>query len=144
VLALMPLSSGGDVPQNLVFLSTRGEYYFVVVAISVLTLSPALVLWTGLCSVLGLASATAWIMAGMDRIVSFESLPAAPSREAVLSIVLDPDFLGICAITSTDLNSANRNKWKCFPWPRHCRKPNSSACGLRHVGTGAGLSPAPG
>jgi adenylate cyclase len=95
VLALLPLSSGGDLPQNMVFLSTRGEYYFVVVAISVLTLSPALVLWTGFCSVLGLASATAWIMAGMDRIVSFESLPASPSREAFLAVVLDPDFLGI-------------------------------------------------
>ena len=58
VLALVPLSSGGDVPQNIVFLSTRGEYYFVVVAISVLALSPVLVLWTGLCAVVGLASAT--------------------------------------------------------------------------------------
>ena len=58
MLALVPLSSGGDVPQNIVFLSTRGEYYFVVVAISVLALSPVLVLWTGLCAVVGLASAT--------------------------------------------------------------------------------------
>ena len=95
VLALAPLSSGGDIPQNLVFLSSRGEYYVIVVAISMLTLSPPLVLWTGFCAIVGLAGATALIIAGMDRIVSFADLPPAPSREAFLSVVLDPDFLAI-------------------------------------------------
>lgn len=97
ILALAPLSSGGDIPQNLVFLSSRGDYYFVVVALSVVALSPALVLWTGLCAVVGLAAATAWIMASMDHVVSFGDLPPSPSRQAFLSVVLDPDFLGISA-----------------------------------------------
>jgi class 3 adenylate cyclase len=95
ILALAPISSGGDVPQNLVFNTSRGDYYFVVVAISVLTLSPSLVLWTGLCAVLGLASATIWIMAGMDHIVDSLGVQAAPSRDAFLSVFLDPNFLGI-------------------------------------------------
>src|SRR3954471_14529442 len=43
-IALAPLSSGGDVPQNLVFFSSRTEYYYLVVALSALALSPALVL----------------------------------------------------------------------------------------------------
>jgi adenylate cyclase len=93
VLAIAPLSTGGDVPQNLVFLSSRGEYYFVVVAISVLTLSPALVLWTGFCAVIGLAAATAWIMLGMEHVVTFSDLPPAPSREDFLAISTDPNFL---------------------------------------------------
>jgi adenylate cyclase len=93
VLAIAPLSSGGDVPQNLVFISSRGEYYFVVVAVSILTLSPALVLWTGFCAVLGLAAATAWIMGGMERVVTFSDLPPSPSRDAFLSIATDPNFL---------------------------------------------------
>lgn len=94
-LAFAPLSSGGDVPQNLVFFSSRTEYYYVVVAVSVLALSPALVLWTGICAVAGLAGATAWIIAGMDRIVSYRDLPTGPSREEYLAVVLNPDFLGI-------------------------------------------------
>jgi adenylate cyclase len=94
-LAFAPLSSGGDVPQNLVFFSSGAEYYYVVVAVSVLALSPALVLWTGLCAVAGLAGATAWIMAGMDRIVSYRDLPTGPSRDEYLAVVLNPDFLGI-------------------------------------------------
>ena len=95
ILALAPISSGGDIPQNMVFLSSRGEYYVIVVAISMLALSPPLVLWTGCCAIVGLACATAFIVAGMDRVVSFGDLPPAPSREAFLSVVLDPDFLGI-------------------------------------------------
>jgi adenylate cyclase len=95
ILAFAPLSSGGDVPQNLVFLSSRTEYYYIIVAASILALSPALVIWTGLCAVIGLAGATAWIMAGMERVVSLGNLPSSPSREDVLAVVLSPDFLGI-------------------------------------------------
>lgn len=94
ILALAPLSSGDNVPQNLVFLSSRTEYYYVIVATSIPALSPALVIWTGLCAVIGLAGATAWIISGMERIVSLGDLPASPSREDVLAVVLSPDFLG--------------------------------------------------
>ncbi len=94
-LAFVPLSSGGDIPQNLVFLSSRTEYYYVIVATAILSLSPALVTWTGLCSVLGLTGATAWIMSGMERVVTPGALPPSPSREDVLAVLLSPDFLGI-------------------------------------------------
>ena len=95
MLALVPLSSADDVPQNLVFLSNRNEYYYIVVAASVLTLSPALVLWTGLCAVVGLAGATAWITAGMERVVGHGNLPPSPSREDYFAFMLNPDFLSI-------------------------------------------------
>jgi adenylate cyclase len=95
ILAFAPLSSGGDIPQNLVFLSSRTEYYYVIVATSILALSPTLVIWTGLCALIGLAGATAWIMLGMERIVSLGKLPPSPSREDVLAVILSPDFLGI-------------------------------------------------
>lgn len=95
ILAFAPLSSGGDVPQNLVFLSSRTEYYYVIVATSILALSPKLVLWTGLCVVIGLAGATAWIVSGMDQVVSLGDLPASPSRAEALAILLSPDYLGI-------------------------------------------------
>jgi hypothetical protein len=95
ILAFAPLSTGGDIPQNLVFLSSRTEYYYVIVATSILALSPALVIWTGLCAVIGLASATAWIMSDMEHIVSLGDLPSSPSRGDVLAVVLSPDFLGI-------------------------------------------------
>src|SRR4051794_24166833 len=94
-IALAPLSSGGDVPQNLVFFSSRTEYYYLVVALSVLALSPALVLWTGFFAAAGLGIATAWIMTGMERVVGYRDLPPAPSRDEYLAVVLNPDFLNI-------------------------------------------------
>lgn len=106
ILAFAPFTSGGDVPQNLVFQTTRGDYYFVVVAVSVLALSPALVLWTGLWGVAGLAAASSWILAGMERVVSFEGLPSSPSREAVLSVILDPDFFPVSVRVSEGVKLA--------------------------------------
>src|SRR5688572_28006410 len=69
LLAFAPISGGDDIPQNFVFLSSRVDYYFVIVALSILGLSPALVLWTGACTVIGLAGATTWIISGMERVV---------------------------------------------------------------------------
>jgi class 3 adenylate cyclase len=97
MLAVVPISSSGDIPQNFVFFSSRHHYYYVLIAVSVLTLAPALVLWTGLCAVLGLAVATGLIAAGMERVVSYADLPPAPSREAYLAVVHDPGFLNISA-----------------------------------------------
>lgn len=95
ILAFAPLGSAGDLPQNLVFLTSRTDYYYVIVAASFLALSPALVVWTGLCAVIGLAGATAWIRSGMERIVSIENLPSSYSREDVLAVLLSPDFFSI-------------------------------------------------
>lgn len=95
VLAFAPISTGGDVPQNFVFLTSRPVYYYVVLAVSILSLSPALVLWTGMCAVLGMTGATAWIMAGMEHVASYGSLPASPTREQYLAIVMNLNFLAL-------------------------------------------------
>jgi class 3 adenylate cyclase len=95
ILAFAPLSGGGDIPQNFVFISSRTEFFYVIVATSILALSPTLVVWTGLCAVIGLASATLWIGLGMERIVSTGDLPPSPSREEFLAVVLTPEFLNI-------------------------------------------------
>ncbi|MCM2404227.1 adenylate/guanylate cyclase domain-containing protein [Rhizobium sp. S153] len=97
LLAFIPLSSGGDVPQNMVFLTSSVQHYYVVIAAAVLTLSPPLVLWTGAWAAGGLLFATGWILSGMDKVVSYSSLPISPSREIYIQTVLDPNFLGIAS-----------------------------------------------
>jgi class 3 adenylate cyclase len=93
-MALLPLSSGDDVPQNLSFM--RGiALVFIIIAASVLTLSPGLVLWTGACAVAVLWAATGWIVAGMERVITWSDLPAAPTREEYLAVVLNPDFFAL-------------------------------------------------
>lgn len=95
ILAVAPLSSGDDIPQNLVFLTTRGQFYYIVIAESILTLSPIIVLWTGICCAVGLTLSTIWIASGMQNTLSFGDLPVAPSAEVFNRVVLNPDFLGI-------------------------------------------------
>ncbi|KFC75864.1 Family 3 adenylate cyclase [Bosea sp. LC85] len=92
MLVLAPLSSGIDVPQNLVFLSSRPQYYYVIVAVSVLTLSPRLVIWTGMWATISLFGATIWIISGMDYFITFGDLPSNASRNDYLSNLLNPNF----------------------------------------------------
>ncbi|MGR9235207.1 adenylate/guanylate cyclase domain-containing protein (plasmid) [Rhizobium leguminosarum] len=95
LLAFVPLSSGGKIPQNLVFLTSSVQYYYVVVAASVLTLSPPIVIWTGAWATGGLIFATCWILSGMDKVLSYGDLPIGPSPEIFFETVLSPNFLGI-------------------------------------------------
>lgn len=95
LLAFAPLSSGGDVPQNLVFLTSRVQNYYLFIAAAVLTLSPALVIWTGFWSIVGLGLATLYITLGMNDYLTFNDLPRGPSREVFINIVLNPNFIGL-------------------------------------------------
>ena len=95
LLAFAPLSSGDDIPQNLVFLTAWTQFFYIVIAQSILTLTPALVLWTGACCAVGLVLSTAWIAAGMQTIINFQDLPIAPSAETFNRIVLNPNFLRV-------------------------------------------------
>ncbi|WP_049730587.1 adenylate/guanylate cyclase domain-containing protein [Rhizobium ecuadorense] len=97
LLAFVPLSSGGNIPQNLVFLTSSVQHYYLVVAAAILTLSPPLVLWTGAWAAGGLLFATWWIMSGMEHIVSYNDLPISPPRDVYIQTVLNPNFLGIAS-----------------------------------------------
>ncbi|WP_234893771.1 adenylate/guanylate cyclase domain-containing protein [Sinorhizobium meliloti] len=94
-IAFGPVFTAEDLPQNFVFLASRQHYYYVILAASILTLSPGIVAWTGFCSVVGLAAATAWIATGMERVVSYSDLPPRPTLEEYLTVVLDTNFLNI-------------------------------------------------
>lgn len=97
LLAFVPLSSGGDVPQNMVFLTSSVQHYYIIIAAAVLTLSPPLVLWTGAWAASGLLFAAGWILSGMDTVVSYSNLPIAPSPEIYIQTVLNPNFIGIAS-----------------------------------------------
>lgn len=91
--AVGPVFTAHDIPQNFVFLASRQDYYYIVLAASILALTPSIVPWTGFWSVVGLAVATAWITAGMERVVSYRDLPPGPTLEEYLAIVFDTNFL---------------------------------------------------
>ncbi|MEM0948831.1 MAG: adenylate/guanylate cyclase domain-containing protein [Pseudomonadota bacterium] len=94
LFAVLPLSDSGEVPQILVY-RAYGIYYLVpLVALSTLALSWRLVLWTGLVAVIGWWSAFLWIVARMDRTVSWGDLPPSATAEQYAALLLSPDFIG--------------------------------------------------
>ena len=92
--AFMPLSVGGDVPQIIAFRAYGVTYLFLVLSVAALSLSPGLVMWTGVVCVTGLWIAFGWVVLGMERTLSWGDLPPGPSGEQYLEIFLDPDFIG--------------------------------------------------
>ncbi|MFK0382773.1 adenylate/guanylate cyclase domain-containing protein [Agrobacterium sp. NPDC090273] len=97
VLSFVPLSSGEMVPQNLVFLTSRDHFYYIVIVASVLTLSPRLVVWTGVWCMAGLSASIGWIVFSLGDFLTYENLPLAPKREVFYSVVLSPHFLGMAS-----------------------------------------------
>ncbi|NDZ18733.1 hypothetical protein C7T35_21115 [Variovorax sp. WS11] len=106
-----PLSTLGDLPQIFVFRIYTIAYLMVFLAVSTLSLSPTLVLWTGFCQVVGVWIAFGWIVSGMDRTVTWGDVPTHPRQGDVLAVFFDPDFIGtgnrvvesLCLLVSTSI-----------------------------------------
>ncbi|WP_419907763.1 adenylate/guanylate cyclase domain-containing protein [Hoeflea sp.] len=95
MLTFIPLSLGSsEIPQIFVFRTIGVEYTFALVALSALSLTPGLVLWVGSLIVASLWTAYLLIVSGMERTLSWEDLPAQPSREEFLGLFFNPDFIG--------------------------------------------------
>lgn len=92
---VVPLSQHGDVPQILVFKVYGVVAYFFLLALSALSLSPRLVLWTGAMAVLSLWAAWAGIAFQMETWVTWGDLTTDRTAEKYLEIVLSPDHVGL-------------------------------------------------
>ena len=92
--AFGPLSVADDVPQIMVFRVYGAYFLFLVVAVAALSLSPGLVLWAGIACVGAMWAAWGWIVAGMERTVTWADLPTGPTAEQYLALLLSPDFVG--------------------------------------------------
>ncbi|MGZ2256394.1 adenylate/guanylate cyclase domain-containing protein [Roseobacter sp. A03A-229] len=92
--ALIPISRAGDVPQIIAFRAYGIYFLFPLVAMSCLSLSWRLVLWTGLMCVVGWWGAFLWVVSGMDSYLSWANIPSAASRADYESIFLSIDFIG--------------------------------------------------
>lgn len=94
VVAFVPLSIGGEVPQIVALRAYGVHYAFVFLAGAALSLSPGLVLWAGAAIVAMIWTVFLWLVAGMERTVSWGDMPVGPTAEQYLAVFLDPDFIG--------------------------------------------------
>ena len=95
VFAFFPVSGRDDVPQIIAFRAYGIYYLFPLVALSTLALSWRLVAWTGAMVAVGWWAAFAWIVADMERRLSWRDIPFGASRADYESVFLSIDFIGI-------------------------------------------------
>ncbi|MBO6784211.1 MAG: adenylate/guanylate cyclase domain-containing protein [Alphaproteobacteria bacterium] len=93
VFAFAPLSQGGDVPQVFVYRGLGIYYFFIVLGVAALTLSPGLLIWCGTAITATWWAVFAFIVSGMERTVSWGDLPLGAPGDVYISLVLDPDFI---------------------------------------------------
>lgn len=92
--ALIPISRADEVPQIIAFRAYGIYYLFPLVAISCLSLSWRLVLWTGALCVVGWWASFLWVISRMDRYLSWADIPADATRADYERVFLSIDFVG--------------------------------------------------
>jgi len=94
LVATLPLSLGSDIPQIHAYRSFNVHLLFPFVALAALSLSPRLVMWTGMVAALGWGAAFVAIVLGMETTISWSAMPARASLEEYEAVLLSPDFIG--------------------------------------------------
>ncbi len=92
--AVLPISRADDVPQIIAFRAYGIYFLFPLLAVSCLSLSWRLVLWTGAMCVVGWWAAFLWVISGMDHILSWGDIPSTATQEDYENVFLSIDFIG--------------------------------------------------
>jgi len=97
-VATQPLyPSAPELPHVMVFRGPVFPFYFIVLGIAAFSFSPGMVLWTGIAGALGWFGAFLYSAGGVDGSLNWRDIPARPTAEEVLAVVLHPNFGGISA-----------------------------------------------
>lgn len=91
---VVPVSFGDEVPRIFVFRGFGIGVLFIVIAAAALSLMPALVLFSGVATTLGLWIVFFVITTGMEQTVSWGDMPPAPTVAEFYAVILSPDFVG--------------------------------------------------
>ncbi|UWR21753.1 adenylate/guanylate cyclase domain-containing protein [Sulfitobacter sp. S190] len=92
--ALVPISRAADIPQIIAFRAYGIYFLFPLLAMSCLSLSWRLVLWTGGAIILGWWAAFTWVVARMDSTLSWADIPSHAQRDDYVNTFLSIDFIG--------------------------------------------------
>lgn len=92
--ALIPISRADDIPQIIAFRAYGIYYLFPLLAMSCLSLSWRLVLWTGFIGVIGWWTAFVAVTLPMSTYLSWADIPASATRADYEAVFLSIDFIG--------------------------------------------------
>ena len=98
LVATQPLfPSAPDLPRVMMYRSPVFPFYFIVLGIAAFSFSPGMVAWTGFAGSLGWLGAFLYSAGGPDGSLNWREIPARPTEQDVMAVVLDPNFGGLSA-----------------------------------------------
>ena len=95
LFVLIPVSPFDEVAQIIAFRAYGIYYLLPFVGLACLSLSWGLVAWTGGVIGVGWWAAYIYVIAGMERTLSWGDLPRKPTAQDYENVFLSPDFIGI-------------------------------------------------
>lgn len=90
-------------PRILIFRGYGPEIFYMLVGTAALTLSPKLVVWTGIAGAASWLGLFTYIVSGMENTLSWGDIPPDASVEELMAILLSPDFI---AATNRQIEAA--------------------------------------
>lgn len=82
-----------EIPQIFMFRFDVFHYYYIVLAVTALSFSPGLVLWTGALGATGWLAAFAWVRSGVENPLEWNDSLRDGSKDQFLSVILDENFV---------------------------------------------------
>ena len=96
LVATQPLyPSATEMPGVMTFRAPVFPFYYVILGLAAFSFSPAMVMWTGMAGALGWLAAFWHVASQDDGVRNWSDIPATPSAEQVMAVVLDPRFGGL-------------------------------------------------
>lgn len=98
VIATQPLfPTAPELPAVMTFRGPVFPFYFIILGVAAFSFSPGMVLWSGVAGALGWLGAFLYAAGGIDGSLNWRAIPAGPTAEEVMAVVLHPNFGGISA-----------------------------------------------
>jgi adenylate cyclase len=96
LVATQPLyQSAVGLPSVMMFRAPIFPFYFVILGVAAFSFSPAMVMWTGIAGAIGWLAAFWHAASEVDGVRNWGEIPANPTAEEIMAVVLDPRFGGI-------------------------------------------------
>jgi len=96
LVATQPLyNTAPDLPAVMMFRSPVFPFYFIILGVAALSFSPGMVLWAGIAGSLGWLAAFQHSASGVEGVLNWNQIPANPTAQDVMAVVLDPNFGGL-------------------------------------------------
>jgi adenylate cyclase len=96
LVATQPLfPSAPELPAVFTFRGSTFPFYFVILGLAAFSLSPAMVMWTGIAGALGWLAAFWHAASEVEGVRNWSEIPSNPTAEQIMAVVLDPRFGGL-------------------------------------------------